>query len=539
MKPQKTLLFLLLALCLTTVFCFLTGNMGYDTLQRHPWQRQGRPRHSALFKHSDSNKTKDHQDRMLQWQTRWHQDSLLQLYKRIYRIRPHIFQQAALQDLPLVPLETDSAGTGKILLQHFFARLLALSNPAEANTVDLLYRNSDFWTENLSGNRLLFSRILYYNDGRSQHAPNCQILRNLFQADFGGSGPGFLPFLPQPQPPGNTAAHYLLEKSGDWHQVAATDAHRRGNYGISSAYLSPQPISTIAPHQDAGLIDLYLPEQGSSSPVFLELIAHEDVQAADIQLYAQSKELPLKSSLSTFGQKRLSYAVPSSAHHIRLRMDLKRNRNLYAILLNDTVGISVDQLCLPQSQGNVFSVNNRRFLMNQLNLANADLILYQFDAEKLTRTAIRNIPHNNQDAHPTQSGMPDPYQTIKTNLLRELAYFRSLMPAVPLVVIGCLPSANALSNPDLDPEQLRRIQREAAFQTACLYWDADLALEQTTVTNQNQAELTARLFYKALLDAYRQFLQEERRNMSIRRVKSLVYSDKSETFPEKPIRKNR
>ena len=83
---------------------------------------------------------------------------------------------------------------------------------------------------------------------------------------------------------------------------------------------------------------------------------------------------------------------------------------------------------------------------------------------------------------------------------------------------------------DLSSEALRQIQKEAAFQTDCVFWNPSRALSEACPPTIDKADFTALLFYQALMDAYRLFLKKELRTMSLQRAKSLelnTYSHQS------------
>lgn len=509
MKPLKSLLFLFGAIAVLSAAHFLLKRLGHEGFS--DWEStQPAPVQQSLHE-------------------RWQQDSLMLLYQRIYRFPEHAPSSARLQDIPLAPFQYDTTGAGRRLLRQFFAKLLMLSHPEQAQLIQNCYPDPVFWNENLANNRPYFVRILCYEGA---YAPDNRIsgtLRQLIQSDFGGSGPGIIP-LSQPASSLDPEAKndlFRIKTSDTWHEVASATDTRRGNFGIMTYYLGPPPLNALATashSQDIGQIRIDLPPVFQNYPgLCMEAFVHEDVLPKDIKISISgnsSRQNPKESSpenilpasvLKCPGQQRLSYPLPKNTQNILLQLVLKRNRNLYAIAFNDTVGVSVDNIFLPRNKGKVFSVNNRRFLTDQMLLANVGLILYQ---PALSDTAQSRTEYD--------SGQP--YHTFRLHLLRELSYIRSLMPSTPVVLIATQDSSPKSPNSPSDTPDLIQIQKETAFQTACIFWNPAEMLKNPDLADIEKTNLNGRLFYKALLDAYRQFLQQERREMSIERARHIEKS---------------
>ena len=502
MKPVKSLLFLLGLLFVAIAADFLLELNGYKGFLAG--QRTGHSPDTAMpriFPESDSDARPDEKTR--QWQTRLRQDSEMQLYTQIYRNKGWTGIRPELQSLPLVPLEYDTAGAGRFLLQHFLSKLLVLRNPEQSELLTQWYQRPSFWTEELAENRPKFARILCYGD-KQQDTLASHRLRHYFQQDFGGAGPGRIPVTAFN---GEGSGGIRIEYQGNWHQVSASNANRKGNYGIATSYLAPPPLNALTGKVSQGDIIIRIPGRLSActGPLFLELIVHEGTRLRDLAIEADNQPLSLSASLSAPGQKRLTYAIPPSCRQIRIGMELNRNCNLYSLSLNDTSGLCVDNLYLPRSHGRVFSVNNRRFLTDQMNLSNTALVLYRFGSSLLPETDA------GQDVE-------SKYEGFRLRMLHELSYIRSLMPDLPVVVFGI--ADKDAEERGLDPAAIRQIQKEAAWQTACIYWNGQKAFPPD-MTSLEEADLDAKLFYKALSEEYREFLAKEHRNAALRRAKEL------------------
>lgn len=437
---------------------------------------------------------------------RWEKDSLMLFYKRLYRLDADIFEDAELRDVPVFPFEYDSAGAGKYLLQDFFAKLLALRNPRYAEQIADWYEKPDFWNEDLTARRTRFVRVLHYGGSLIENDYVSGTLRRLMQEDFGGAGVGLLPLFQ------SNANFISVKKSGKWHISQPDKKMPRGNFGVYGAALTPPPVNALGQRtKDKGFIHIDIPEKLQAQALFLEGVFHDEVAEKQLQVTA-GKQKAAAQVAEMPGQQHLTYALPAGAREAELSLTLSKNACLYALALNDTIGICVDNMSVKGYDGAVFSPNNRRFLINQLTLLNTGLVLYQFDGSPLVK---------NKD-----------YGNYRLLLMKELTYLRMLMPQTPVIVIGTASSG--------DVNQILDIQRECAFASGCVFWNLDQALggdnalarwaeAQPALVSRNLSHFTPRgadwagkLFYRSLLQEYRRFLLKERKRTILQRARQLL-----------------
>lgn len=592
MKPIRSFLFLLLALLLLLSVHFILEFTGQDGLFTNAtdytnnwfttWTTgKDKPEGKSEDEHSAAGTPVNDQRKQI-----WKEDAQMQMFAQIYRLDNDLFNNPLLQDIPLQTLEYDSAQAGRILLHDFFAHLLALRNPLYSQSIARLYFQPEWWNENPDRHRDNFIRILYYGDSQTENEQITSTLRSLFQNNFGGQGKGIVPVVQ----PGNYRQD--IETQGKWRRVQIKDLSRKGNYGILGGYLGSPPEFAILDNKkkETGRIGFSLSAQTTPSgywnhvrdsllfpdtvqnrpefqpSIFLETIVHSDVKNNDIRIFWEKEELPLVSCLEIFGQKRLTFAIPtgkasvnkanttdktkpsdrkSDKDKIDIRMVFGKNHNIYTVSINDTLGICIDNLSTSDHAGNIFSPNNRRFLTDQINLLGTRLIIYQFgtDAFKVLRTDTPKSTQHNPDK---------PYEDFRLLMFQELSHLRMQMPGIPVIVVGALPS-------NLEMEILDTIQREVAFQTGCVYWDMVQALggkdsirqwakgqpdrissDLTHFTPQG-AQMVGKMLYKAVLDAYRSFLLQERKDLMVERALQLQQihpikekKQKRLTFPSLP-----
>lgn len=506
MKPIKTFLFLACTLIIVAAVYLSVHKPNLHTAFRPVPNQAQTNRIIVARQQAEKEKEEKEAQAVTSLIQRWEQDSMMLFYKRIYRLDADIFEDAELRDVPVFPFEYDSAGAGKYLLQDFFAKLLALRNPLNAEQIADWYEKPDFWNEDLAPRRTRFVRVLHYGGSLIENDYVSGTLRRLMQEDFGGAGVGLLPLF-------QTNANFItVKKSGKWHISQPNKKMPRGNFGVYGAALMPPPVNALGQRtQDKGFIHIDIPEKLRPQALFLEGIFHDEVSEKQLQITA-GKQKAAAQVVEVPGQQHRTYALPAGVKEAELSLTLSKNACLYALALNDTTGICVDNMSVKGYDGAVFSPNNRRFLINQLTLLNTGLVLYQFDGSPLVK---------NKD-----------YGNYRILLMKELAYLRILMPQTPVIVIGTASSGNV--NLILD------IQRECALANGCVFWNLDQALggnnalarwaeAQPALVSRNLSHFTprgadwaAKLFYRSLLQEYRRFLLQEKKRTLLQRARQLM-----------------
>lgn len=506
MKPIKTFLFLACTLIIVAAVYLSVHKPNLHAASRPVPNQAQTNRIIVARQQAEKEKEEKEAQAVTSLIQRWEQDSMMLFYKRIYRLDADIFEDAELRDVPVFPFEYDSAGAGKYLLQDFFAKLLALRNPLNAEQIADWYEKPDFWNEDLAPRRTRFVRVLHYGGSLIENDYVSGTLRRLMQEDFGGAGVGLLPLF-------QTNANFItVKKSGKWHISQPNKKMPRGNFGVYGASLTPPPFNALGQRtKDKGFIHIDIPEKLRPQALFLEGIFHDEVSEKQLQITA-GKQKAAAQVVEVPGQQHRTYALPAGAKEAELSLTLSKNACLYALALNDTTGICVDNMSVKGYDGAVFSPNNRRFLINQLTLLNTGLVLYQFDGSPLVK---------NKD-----------YGNYRILLMKELAYLRILMPQTPVIVIGTASWG--------DVNLILDIQRECALANGCVFWNLDQALggnnalarwaeAQPALVSRNLSHFTprgadwaAKLFYRSLLQEYRRFLLQEKKRTLLQRARQLM-----------------
>jgi hypothetical protein len=389
-------------------------------------------------------------------------DSAMMEINAQYFINPEIFAYD-LQNVPFEPFVYD------------------INNPLKQLYTDLLQ---------LRQNPQLL-RVLHYGDEQIENDKITKDFRELLQHAFGGEGSGIIPLFQS-----DYRGVLSIKLSDNWSVMSMQKNQRRGNYGLCNAYLYPPAINALITvgNTEKGTVKIRgiagcsgVSGNTGGGGLFLESLLHGDVWVErDLQITAltgaagnvaagsktKSGKLTTKSvwadehrlgapvkQENSYGLQHYAWKLPDSTTGINVSLSLLKNRNIYALSINSSAGIVVDNISLRGSTGNIFLKNNRRFLIDNYALMNVRLVIYQFTSQK------------SQDFY-------------KTMLQQELGYLRITVPDVPIIVIG---NSGTL--------------RKVALENGCVFWN---------LQESNNAEFAGKMLYKAFVSDYKNFVTKER-----------------------------
>ncbi|MEG1498810.1 MAG: hypothetical protein RRX93_05630 [Bacteroidales bacterium] len=499
MKPYKTFLFLISVLAVVSLSAFLLRNYGLA---------------SAFSPENE----KDLFNRLQKENIR-QQDSLTRLVNHLYNLDTTLFFYETLQETPYSYFEYDT-NLERTPLYPFYYQLLSLKDTGNflktTQEVEVLSDYAEYTTSSLYSNK--FIRILHYGDSQIENDHITSTIRSFLQTAFGGNGKGMLPLF---QTYYTGPVH--IRKFGDWQIKTLKKNSRKGNYGLCNSYLYPPPITALIESKTKtyGNIQIKLENsfiEKNNRPLFLQALVHEEVSKQDMELRVnKTKVLSTQQCLSSFGLKRYDWALPSTTEELSLRMCFLKNRNIYALSINDTTGICVDNLPVRGSAGEIFLQNNRRFLIDNYALMNVGLVIYQFGVNAIPQDPSKIMPN---------------YDYYERLLYQELIYLRILMPNTPIIVVGISDRSRKKglsfeTNPNV--LEVRKAQKQAALKAGCVYWDLfstmggnnsmqkwvdrtpSLAMKDYIHFNDKGSELVGKMFYKSLINDYRKFLITEKK----------------------------
>lgn len=356
-------------------------------------------------------------------------------------------------------------------------------------------------------------RILHYGDSQIEGDRITGYLRNRFQKQFGGSGPGLLPAIP---------GH--AESSSIFHQASA-------NWIKHTVYYKRD---TLLPHRQFGLLGSlarYTTYEQDSVPV-------QNISKASIifrksgmafrsvnnftrcRIFYKHTHAPItikgliNDSLIWFQEidsfpntKSIQWEFDKPPENFTVEFEGNTSPDVYGIALDAPFGVSVDNLPFRGSSGTDFTRLDYYQFKEMAAQLNPGLLIIQF--------GVNIVPHRVKSY--------DYYERLMT---RQLKYLKAVMPHTPILVIGLSDMSQRKGNyyetyPNL--ELVKQAQYNAAKNTQCAFWDmykamgghnsmpswvfAEPPLASTDFIHFNRkgGHIIAQMIYNALMEEYRHF----------------------------------
>lgn len=300
-------------------------------------------------------------------------------------------------------------------------------------------------------------RILHYGDSQIERDRVTGYIRNLFQSKFGGSGPGMLPAF-EPYGELNSVFH---KASPNWirfttfGKVDPSIGHKR--YGPMAA------VSRMIkmPGQKDSFYNAFISIK--KNPHAYQTLQHFNQcqvligncpDTIIVQLIADGLLLQTEKINCPF-LKKLKFTFPDFTNEIELKFQSLSSAEVYGLLLDNKTGIAVDNIAMRGSSGLEFTHIDTEHLKASLIELNPKLLILEFGGN-IAPTKAKN------------------YTFYGNHFFKELSFLKSLIPNVPIVVIGIADMSikegdNYVSFPNLI--NIRDEMKKATFAAGCAYWD--------------------------------------------------------------------
>jgi hypothetical protein len=358
-------------------------------------------------------------------------------------------------------------------------------------------------------------RILHYGDSQIEGDRITGYLRNRFQKQFGGSGPGLLPAIP---------GH--AESSSIIHQASA-------NWIKHAVYYQRD---TLLPHKQFGLLGSlarYTTYQQDSSPdnqiykaslnfsksgmAYRSVnnftrcrIFYKHTHASVIVKGFVNDSLIWFQEIDSFPKTQIiQWEFDNPPNNFTVEFEGNTSPDVYGIALDAPSGVSVDNLPFRGSSGTEFTRLDYSQLKEMTAQLNPGLLLVQF--------GVNIVPHRVKSY--------DYYERIMT---RQLKYLKAVMPHTPILVIGLSDMSQRKGNyyetyPNL--ELVKQAQYNAAKNAECAFWDMykamggrnsmpswvfaepPLASSDFIHFNRKGGHIIAQMLYNALMNEYQLYKQ--------------------------------
>ncbi len=394
-------------------------------------------------------------------------------------------------------------------------------------------------------------RILHYGDSQIEADRMTSYLRYKLQTQFGGYGPGLIPAVQ----PYDFRSPAVIEFEGSWKRYPGygkrdtTVWHKR--YGVLASFSRfapikyPEPIIIDSKNQDTTLI---INNQDTTRTTKKQEVANNNKQDVS-KIYSAS--LTIKPSpyavkrVKQYTQARLFYGYNEKPFYLKLytgetlfsentlaasnSLQVKRwlfehppkylhlefsgedSPDIFALALDGTRGIAVDNIPLRGSGGIVFTNSDQTLLANIYRKLNVKLVILQFGGN-------------------VAPGMRDNYNFYERSFYRQIKAIQRLIPGVSIIVIGLGDMSMKekdiyVSYPNI--KLIRDALKNASFKAGCAFWDmyeamggensmpswvfSEPALAEKDFIHftVRGSKIIAKMFYRALMLDYENFIKTQ------------------------------
>ncbi len=410
---------------------------------------------------------------------------------------------------------------GKAALYPFFKQLLSL---------------------NKSGKLI---RVLHYGDSQIEADRMTSYLRYKLQAQFGGYGPGLIPVVQ----PYDFRSPAIIESEGNWKRYPGygkrdtTVWHKR--YGVLASFARFAPIKYPEPeiirtekqdtaqvpatNKDTIQITGKEPEETQIYTAGLT-IKPSPYSVKRVRQYTQARlfygynqkpfNLKLYTGETLFSENTLTvsnslqvkrWLFPNPPEYLRLEFSGEDSPDIFALALDGTRGIAVDNIPLRGSGGIVFTNSDQTLLANIYGKLNVKLVILQFGGN-------------------VAPGMRDNYNFYERSFYRQIKAIQRLIPGVSIIVIGLGDMSmkekdTYVSYPNI--KLIRDALKNASFKAGCAFWDmyeamggensmpswvfSEPALAEKDFVHftVRGSKIIAKMFYRALMLEYENFITKQ------------------------------
>ena len=299
-------------------------------------------------------------------------------------------------------------------------------------------------------------RILYYGDSQIEGDRITAYLRKKFQSRFGGSGPGLI----SPRMVVSYTQSVIISGSANWRRYTLRDLRDSiiisNKLGVLLNYCSfTAPYETSSDEElHAATVKIAASRMGyDNSEVYrvCRILADHILAPLYVQVRTAGRviqdTIPVQESLAI-----IQYPLHSQEDQLELQFRSQTSPRIFAISLDDTMGLAIDNIPLRGSQGTDFSRTDTALLGNMVRSLNVGMIILHFGV---------NVAMNEVDN----------YNYYERALARELTLLKELCE-VPIMVIGISDmyvDGGQRELPNL--EKIRTAQINAARKANAIYFD--------------------------------------------------------------------
>lgn len=358
-------------------------------------------------------------------------------------------------------------------------------------------------------------RILHYGDSQLEGDRITSYIRNKFQTQFGGSGPGLFSIA-------DIVPSFSVERAlaGDWIRYSVMTKRdpqqEHARFGALSSYSRFTPIISNRALQDTTIHSASLtitPQQNAFSKAkeFSVCKLYYGWHTAPVRIDLHQGDELISTEVVEPADKLLirEWRFPATPDQLTFTFTGRNSPDIYGISLEGTNGVNVDNIAARGGSGYEFHGVDQALLGTMYSDLDVELLILQYGG---------NVLPNIKNAEEAES-----YGSF---FGAQIARFRKLIPGVSIIVIG--PSDMSIkegedyvTRPFL--ENVRDAMKANALQQGAIFWDMydamggknsmvswvnaepPLAATDYTHFSPRGARKVGELFYSAFLNDYTLF----------------------------------
>ncbi|MGN1215948.1 MAG: hypothetical protein ACI4TJ_06855 [Candidatus Cryptobacteroides sp.] len=280
---------------------------------------------------------------------------------------------------------------------------------------DYRYFDSLFETLDSASAKGRTVRIMHYGDSQLEMDRISSVLRQKLQERFGGCGPGMVPLIQRV-----ASSSVMLSHSGSMSRYArVTDslAHRdpRRRYGIMTSYVSVSNGGKFSFKESPSRFCQSLARKVCKVSI---LKADRGEKPFEISLQGYlGDSLVVRTEQRSGDLSLVSWAFPDTISSASF--NLTGQGDVYGIMLDGNGGVTVDNVALRGSSGNIFTGIDSLYMSRLFEMAGHEMIILEFGG----------------NAMPGISGRKSISSYMK-DLRRQFGYFREVAPEASLLFVG-------------------------------------------------------------------------------------------------------
>lgn len=328
----------------------------------------------------------------------------------------------------------------KIKLDHFFSRCESLKSQKDHKV-----------------------RVMHFGDSQIEGDRITNYLRNEWQKEYGGYGPGLIPMTK-----GIPSGAYRLEQSDNWlrytlygRRDTLIKHNRFAPLGVLARFQPPTvdsiPVDTTPKEAWVAVMPSRMGYSRVKKYTQISLFYGFVPDSLYLQVYSNDTLIRFYEIPPEPGLKKMTWTLGYTPERFTIETGSRISPEFYALSLESQSGLIVDNIAMRGSSGTLFKKFDRRQFSSFLQNQPVALLILQFGGN--------SVPYIKSEQQAKRYGKW---------FAAQLAYLKALKPHAAILVIGPSDMATKVKDrfityPML--EEVRDALKNAAFETGCGFWD--------------------------------------------------------------------